>query len=177
MFGVPVIVSTEATRNAPSGPQAHASSYPFNRVSNLNTRLCLSSYPYQPGRPATQQRCTGSYDEDWVLVHDGYGWALLNEGMYKGGQDWCLYNQGGRMTNGNPQVMTSCYGWKHWSWGLAYAQGGSAASSRAVMLHTNAERGHYCVSSLGRRTVGSPIEEWLCNKYQPNQAWIGVRSR
>lgn len=163
VFGVPLTIH-------PGRTDATVAQVPWKDLQNLGTGLCMSAWPDKKGQPATQQRCNGSLNQQWVYGWDGPGLALINAGMgYGTTTEWCLDNYQGRLSNGNPQIMWPCRA-KPWTWAINYYQGGSAFTD-GVLIHTNSWHGNYCVTTLGSTTVGSPMEEWLCNKYSRNQAF------
>lgn len=157
IYGVPMTVGT--------GPLG------IRPVRNRGSGLCMSSAPKKKGRAATQQRCNGSAAQQWILARNGTGFSLYNRGMYPHNTDYCLRNRGGRLSDGNHQIMWPCYASSQSP--MHYVQGG-AGTAGYVLLHTNGWKGQYCVTSRGSRRRGSPIEEWLCSKDAHNQQWKGV---
>ena len=172
-------VSAQAAKAA----TAHAASgIPWGTLKNAGTGMCLSAYPDVVGQPAEQRPCNNSYNQHWVLIHNGPGWSLENEGMIvknspNGPVNGCLDNRGGEVyANGNPQIMWPCYD-HGWNWGLDYGLG-IAQTKGTQLIHTNGFRSSngktWCVTTYPGTTPGTPISEWVCSKYAPNQSFYGT---
>jgi hypothetical protein len=168
-------VSRAAAANAAN------SGIPWGTLKNAGSGLCMSSYPDTVGAGVEQFPCTGSYNQEWVLVHDGPGWGLMNQGMVsntsQGTENGCLDNRGGVIySDGNPQIMWPCYG-AGWNQGLNYGEG-LAQTSGTQLLHTNDWNYHngqtWCVTSYPNTAPGTTLSEWVCNKYSLNQSFYGT---
>lgn len=168
--------------SAAAGKAAAASGsiVPWGALKDVGTGLCLSSYPHEVGHAVEQWPCNGSYNQNWAYVMNGAGRSLENEGMIvntpQGPHFGCLDNRGGVVfANGNPQIMWPCEG-EGWNLGLVYAKG-VAQRPGTGLIHTNDFYYHdgktWCVTSYPNTSPGSTIAEWVCNKYSPNQSFIG----
>jgi hypothetical protein len=170
----PVSATAEKASAAPG------SVVPWGSLKDVGTGLCLSSYPDEVGHAVEQWPCNGSYNQNWAYVVNGAGRSLENEGMIVntpvGPEFGCLDNRGGVVfENGNPQIMWPCEG-RGWNLGLVYAKG-VAQRPGTVLIHTNDFYYHdgktWCVTSYPNMSPGSALAEWVCNKYSPNQSFVG----
>jgi Ricin-type beta-trefoil lectin domain-like len=164
VYGVPIVFQ----RDRHGRFIAHAAWGNASQLKNAGSGLCMSSYPNKAGARVNQYACNGSINQQW-LYGEGTG-GHYNIFAY-GGNKLCLDNSQGRLANGNSQILWGCFDGADTPRG--YAIGGSATAG-AYMFHLAKGPGassNYCLTSLGNRSAGSPIVEWVCNKYSANQAF------
>lgn len=173
VWGVPLVLQSKNGRVS-----AHLASYGVctycTSRRNLGSGLCMSSYPNIKGLSVKQYPCNGSANQEWIYAKgSGYGNNLL---AYNSPQ-LCLDNRQGAFFNGNLQILWPCNSNSRPAYALWYGHGASFVAGRDYqVIHLSQGLGqlsHYCLTTRGNKTPGSPIVEWTCDPNSRNQAFSG----
>lgn len=102
--------------------------------------------------------CDGTENQSWWIDtgETQYGGVVfVNAGDLSNGYSICLNNNGGASSNGNPQVLWTCYDSKNESYNYDY-------NNTPARIYPISASG-YCVTSNGATNDGAHVTEWACD--------------
>lgn len=164
VWGVPLTLQVNNSGRMTARPDFCGGAGCSSTVQNYSSGLCMTSLGGGQGADVEQWACNpGSANQQWLYYAGDGGPELLN-----GGDNLCMDDYQGRVSDNNPQIMWPCNA----SWPENYTTGSSGYSGW-YLLHLSFYY-NYCASGLGLNYDGAPVQLFTCGLDNPNQSWGGA---